>query len=333
MFTQKELAEAITKSGLSRETPEGRVSLQLKRATDTIVSPSSGKTSPDFGIANPSWTQVLNELMPSLYVDGGAVTHYQMSTQGAADVVAEDGAKPQFSTRIGGETLTLATVAGIEKVSDEFLEDYGALMQSVDQLARTTKDIAVLGEIFGGNGTIQGLMRRNAIGQASVNVGAARNFESILNAIHLIMQRGFTPTAMVTYASILTSNLFKQAVLSYNLNYGSSTGQPGNTDPSVVGSPFGFTLLSFAPAFGAVRLHIAGIPVIVLPGYQSPGTVPMLIGDFARGAVIYRAGERVEIGRDGDDFSHDRITLRVSERVNIGLRSADAFHRLNLNSA
>ena len=63
MFTQKELAEAIAKSGLSRETPEGRVSLQLKRATDTIVSPSSGKTSTDFGIANPSWTQaaVLHE--------------------------------------------------------------------------------------------------------------------------------------------------------------------------------------------------------------------------------------------------------------------------------
>lgn len=333
MLTQKELTEAIEKGRDALESKGGRISLQLKAATDTIVSPNPGGYVLDPDTPAPSGDSVLlRTLIPNIPVSGsGAVTYFKFSQVGSPGEVVEDAQKPQFNAGITSSTLPLVQVAGIEKISEEVLDDVPQLIRTAEQFAKASKDNAALRRVLMGAGSISGIFFNTSIPVSSVVQGAAQEYTTIMAAIEAVHARGFSPNAIVTAANTATA-ILQRARMSFELTYQTSGSLPQATTPTDVGSPLGLNLFSFAPAFGAIRMHIAGLPLIVLSGAVPQGARgQILIGDFARGAAIYTAGEKLEIGRDADDFSRDRYTLRVSERLNVAVKNSAAFQFASTN--
>ena len=331
MLTQKELAEAIEKGRDALESKGGRISLQLKAATDTIVTPNPGGYVLDSNTPAPSSDSVLlRTLIPNIPVSGsGAVTYFRLSQVGFPGFVREDAHKPQFNAGITGRTLPLCQIAGIEKISEEALDDVPQLMRTAEQFAKASKDRIALAQVLtsaGGGDSISGILNDPSIGVTSSSANTASVFITIMNTISALELRGFSPNAIVTTSPIL-QQILTRVKMSYEKTYSTAGSGPVATDPAEIGNAFGFGgFISYAPAFGAVRLHLAGLPVVIVSSLpSSAGNRQVLIGDFARGAALYTAGEKLEIGRDADDFSHDRYTLRVSERLNVAVKNPTAF--------
>lgn len=337
MLTQKELAEAIEKGRDALESKGGRISLQMKAATDTIVSPNPGGYVLDPNTPAPSGDSVLlRTLIPNIPVSGsGAVTYFRFSQQGNVREVAENAQKPQFSAGITGQTLPLCQVAGIEKISEEALDDVPQLMRTAEQFAKAGKDRIALGRVLSGvpgpYGDISGILNDASIGVTSSSTRTVPIFTAIMTSIGLIEQRGFSPNAIVTTPTTLQT-LIGRVKMSYEKTFSTAASNPDPTDPTEIGNAFGFGgVISYAPAFGAVRLHIAGLPVITVTTAPGGDQKQFLIGDFARGSALYTTGEKLEIGRDADDFSRDRYTLRVSERLNVAVKVPSAFQFVDTN--
>lgn len=305
--------EAIKKAGLMRGTQPGTAVAEFKAATDTIVEPVPG----DIQISNrietyPNGELYVRDLFPTEFVSAPTIGFYQVSTEGTADTVAEDGAKPQLSAAGTLVTVPLTKVAGIMKITDEMLEDYPRLVSVIEERAVYEKDLAVEDQLINGTGTapdMTGLLAAG-IGTATwVNGGGAQDMvEAIYGAaMQIKLTTGYDADGVIINpADWLTIRLAKDGNNQY---FGG-----------------GFFEGQYGTAFAGLYPEIWGMRIAV-SAFCPQGSI--IVGSFRRGAALaIKGGTRVDLNYDGVDFSHDRITLRCEERLALEVINPHAFYEL-----
>lgn len=305
--------ESIKNAGLARGKAAGTAIAEFKAATDTIVSPVPGEIEISDRISTyPNGALYVRDLLPTEFVSAPTIGYFQITTEGTADTVAEDGAKPQLSAEGTLVTTPLTKVAGIMKITDEMLEDYPRLVTAINGRGVYAKDLAVEDQILNGTGTAPDMTGFLA---ASINTGtwvngggAADMAEAVYSAVMSIkLTTGYDADGIVINpADWALLRLAKDA-----------------NDQYYAG---GFFEGQYGTQFGGLYPELWGLRIAV-SAFCPQGT--LLVGAFRQAsALAVKGGTRVETGYDGTDFSHDRITLRVEERLALEIFVPEAFYAL-----
>lgn len=323
MDTPKSLGEAVVESiksaGLARNAHPGKALAEFKAATDTVVSPVPG----DLQISNrivalPNGRLQVRDLFPTEQVSSPTIGFYQITTEGTADTVAEDGAKPQMSAEPALVTTSLKKVAAILKVTDEMLEDYPRLVSVIQERGIYAKDLATEDQILNGAGTgadLTGLLNTTGIGTDTYANGA--DAQAKAEAIYAAAMDIKAATGYDADAVILNPADFEEIRLAKD-----------NNDQYLGG---GFFQNSYGNGAYALTPDIWGMRV-ALSSYVTAGTI--VVGAFRQSAALaVKGGTRVEVGYDGTDFSHDRVTLRIEERMALEVFAPAGFMVLTEASA
>lgn len=326
MLTTDMLAEAIAASGIKRDKTPGRASIELatKAATDTIVSPSPGTTWYDPSVViTPRKAGGIRDLIPEVPVSTGSVGIYRTTSTGSFGVVREDQAKAQRNDAFALQVYTLTNVAGILKVADEILDDYPRLVAAIEQDARYEKDRQVEWQIMhgtGASGQMSGFMYGTNVAQA--NTSPLANQGAWAQWVQPIVAAGYMPDAWIVNRGMWT-NLVGDAFQATATIYKASAASDIATSTSLTMGPLG---KANRLEFDGGQMFLYGIPVYLNPN-SSISSMSVLLGDFARGAKIYSQGEKIDIGYDNADFSHNRVTIRIVERLTMVIRDKNAFMR------
>lgn len=293
MLTPETIAEAIKASGIRRDKNPG--TMLIKAATDTVVSPTNGAVTYDQDIVIPRFRPRVRELLPEARVSTGLVGFFASTTEGTADIVEEDGAKPQMSSSATLTTLPLVNIAGLFKVTDEVLDDYPRFVAAIEQEGRDAKDDIIENQLLNGTGTsgeLLGLMVDTSIptagGYTSADLG-----EAIVD----LSEDGYDVTGIVMSQSL------------FNAMVGATAGTIGD-----------FAMVSYDRT-----LTLFGVPVVITSKMTGNH---FLVGDFRRGAKLFTHGTSVDVGYDDDDFSHNRVSIRFSERMNLAIKDPNAFRKI-----
>lgn len=300
--------EAVEASGIKRGSVPG------KAATDTIVSPNPGEVEiQDRVVAVPNGRLWVRDLFSYETANAPVVGFFTLSTEGDADTVAEDGAKPQLSASAELTTVPLKKVAGIMKTSDEMLEDYPRLVSAINGRGVYLKDLAVEDQLINGTGTGADITGLLAAGISTDTYANGADAQAQAEAIFAAAMSIEGATGLAADAVIMNPQDFAAIRLA----------KDGN-DQYFGG---GFFQNSYGNA-GEVRFvpELWGLSV-ALSTYVSQGTY--IVGAFRAGAtVVGKGGTRVEVGYDGTDFSHDRVTTRIEERIALEVFVPEAFVEL-----
>jgi len=292
MLTTEKLAEAISASGIQRGAKSGKATITMKAATDTIVTPQPGTTQYDPDVVIPRHRFAVRELIPEYPVSAGHVGFYTLTPEGAAGVVAEDGAKPQLSAEATLTTLPLVTVAGLFKAADEILDDYARLTAAIQQEGRDQKDLVVEDQLVNGTGASGQMTGLLTSISSTITSGALAD---ILAGLTDLEATGYQPDGIV-----MAPSTFRGLI-----------------------TPTASDAISYLTNIDA-RPTMFGVPVVLTTAIAA-GSV--ILGDFRRGARLYTRGTRADIGYDADDFSHDRVTIRVAERLALAVKEPAAFKK------
>lgn len=294
------VVESVKNSGMARGEKAGKAVAEFKAATDTVVSPNPG----DVQISNrivalPNGRLQVRDLFPTEQVSTPTIGFYQITTEGSADTVAEDGSKPQMSAEPELVTTSLKKVAAIIKVTDEMIEDYPRLASVVQERGVYAKDLAVEDQLINGAGSgadLEGLLNAGISTDTYANgADAQAKAEAIYEAAMKIKaDTGYDADAVILNPADWEGiRLAKDANEQY-LGGGFFQNAYGN-------GGYGLT-----PDLWGMR--------VALSSYVTEGTI--IVGAFRQAsAVAVKGGTRVTTGYDGSDFSHDRVTLRIEERV------------------
>jgi hypothetical protein len=317
MITEKSIRESIEASGVNVVKEAGFVS--IKSASDTIVSPAPGViqfAERDGGAPRPLRVR---DLIPTVQATSGSVGFFTTTREGSPAYVAEDGAKPQMSFASELVTRPLINFAGITKVTEECASDYPALVDHFQNSADEALNDIIDTQIITGNGStgqLSGLNRE--ISGSTVSIGLA---------IADLIRAGYTPNGIMMRRDIFAA-LIETPFTGYRIVPEGSSLPIGEAfaliaDPS---SGSGFAgpsgLLEFSP------LRFMGLPIAIMP--MTSGGPSIIVGDFRRATRLYTHGIERQIGRDDNDFSHDRLTLRSSERVALAVIDAGGLRKASL---
>lgn len=305
--------EAIKKAGLARGVQPGTAAAEFKAATDTIVEPVPGDIQiSDRVVTYPNGELYVRDLFPTEFVSAPTIGFYQVTTEGTADTVAEDGAKPQLSAEGTLVTVPLTKVAGIMKIADEMIEDYPRLVSAINRRGVYEKDLAVEDQLINGSGTapdLTGLLAGGISTGTWVNGGGAADMaEAIYNAAMTIkLTTGHDADGVIINpADWAIIRLAKDGNDQY---YGG-----GYFD-----GQYGTQLGGLYPEIWGMRVAISA--------FCPQGTI--IVGAFRPGsALAIKGGTRVDLNYDGVDFSHDRCTLRIEERIALEIFEPHAFYAL-----
>ena len=304
------LAEAVKGAGIERGAHPGTAVVELKAATDTVVSPNPGDVEiSDRIVAVPNGRLQVRDLFPTEQVSSPTIGFYQVTTEGTADTVAEDGQKPQMSAEGELVTTSLKKIAAIIKISDEMLEDYPRLASVISTRGVYAKDLAAEDQLLNGTGTgadLTGLLNAGiTTGTYAQGADAQAKAEAIYGAaMDIKAATGFDADAVILNpADWEEIRLAKDGNEQY-FGGGFFAGAYGNGGYGLV------------PALWGMR--------VALSSYVTAGT--LIVGAFAQGAAVaVKGGNRVEVGYDGTDFSPDRSSLRFEERCALEVFVPGAF--------
>lgn len=318
MITENSIRESIEASGVNAFKEAGFVS--IKSASDTIVSPAPGViqfAERDGGAPRPLRVR---DLIPTVRATSGSVGYFTTTRTGAPAYVAEDGAKPQMSFSSELVTRPLITFAGITKVTEECASDYPALLDHFQNDADEALKDVIDAQIIVGNGSA---------GQLSgLNSAITGSTVGIAQAIADLIRAGYTPDGIMMKNDIFAALISTPAV-GYRIVTEDMSAPIGEAfaliaNPAsgrVFAGPGG--LLEFSP------LRFMGLPIAIMP--SASGVPSIIVGDFRRATRLYTHGIERQIGRDDDDFSHDRLTLRSSERVALAVLDAGGLRKAALS--
>lgn len=305
--------EAIKKAGLTRGAQPGTAVAEFKAATDTIVEPVPGDIQiSDRVVTYPNGALYVRDLFPTEFVSAPTIGFYQITTEGTADTVAEDGAKPQLSADGTLVTVPLTKVAGIMKVTDEMLEDYPRLVSAIDRRGVYAKDLAVEDQLINGTGTapdMTGLLAGGINTATWVNGGGAADMaEAIYNAaMQIKLTTGYDADGVIINPADWA--LIRLAKDGNDQYYGG-----------------GYFEGQYGTQLGGLYPEIWGMRVAI-SAFCPQGTI--IVGAFRQAsALAIKGGTRVETGYDQADFSHDRVTLRIEERLALEIFEPHAFYAL-----
>lgn len=297
-YHQKGAHEMSTKSyveelkdALQAETdPRKSVTVEMKAATDTIVSPNPGQIDyQDRIVAYPNGRLGVRDLMPTEQVSTGSFGFFQVQTEGTPGVVAEDGAKPQMSADATLVTKAAKTIGAVAKITDEMRQDYPRLVSVIQNRLTYEYDLAEEAQI------ITDLLAEN-ISTDTYAQGA--NAQAKADAIFSAMMTIKADTGYDADAVLINPTDFEELRLAKDANLQYFGG-------GMFQGPYG-------SGVNAIYPRIWGL-IVVVTSDVAAGT--FVVGAFREAAAYAVRGPRqITVGYDGVDFSHDRATVRIAGR-------------------
>jgi HK97 family phage major capsid protein len=231
----------------------------------------------------------------------------ETSFTNAADMVAEEGLKPEATFEMEDATAPVRKIAVIGRVTDELFADFPMFRDYVNQRLRFMVEQKEEQQLLNGAGTgqqITGILQTTGI-QTQAK-GTDTNADAIHKAITKIRSVGFfEPDGMVIHP---TDWQLLRLAKDDNLQYyggGPFTGAYGN-------GPF------------QMVERFWGLPVVITTAITA-GTA--LVGAFRMGAQIWQR-EGITIATtdtDGEDWRYNRIAVRVEERLALTVYRPKAF--------
>lgn len=283
----------------------------LESDNAAVFAGGPGPLTTFLGLETPGFVQfrlTIADLIPSVPVGlGNSVTYpvVKTRTQISGTPQTEGEAKPGGEYEFDMVTETLVTLAGWVKLSTQFLEDAPALAAYVNAdlplQIRQNEEAYLASALYtdsagvGGGGTVDG-----------TGIGGTNGFDAILEAVTTIQENGGDPNAMIITPS-------DWAALLVTKNTGGDENYTG-------GGPF-------SPTNNPWQLR-----VVITP---SATTGLPLVGDYARGAKVYRKGGlSVEsTNTDQDDFIKNKITVRAEERIVEGTTYPEFFVQADIGTS
>lgn len=306
---------AIKDAGLERGIKGGKVAAEVKAATDTVVSPNPGDVQIQDRVVAGRYVSMsaVEALFPVENVSAPTIGYYRITTEGTANTVAENGAKPQMSAAATLVTVGLKKIAAIMKVTDEFIEDYPRLVSAIRGRLHNAKKIAVENQLINGNGSGANLTGLLNAGISTATYAATATAQDKADGIYAAAMKikedtGYDADGVILNpADMQALRLAKDGNLQY-FGGGFFQNEYGNGEAR-----------ELYPAIWGLRVAVSS--------QITAGTI--VVGAFRTEAAIARkGGERVEVGYDGEDFSHDRVTLRGEERLALEVFDPKGFVRL-----
>jgi HK97 family phage major capsid protein len=232
----------------------------------------------------------------------------ETSFTNAADMVAEEGEKPEATLATEDATAPVKKIAVLIKVTDEMFADFPMMRDYVNTRLRFMVEAKEEQQLLNGTGAgnqITGILQTSGIQTQALSTDIA---ETTMKAITKIRSVGFfEPTGAVFHPNDWEAvRLLKDSNGQY---YG--------------GGPF-----TGAYGVGAIaKDSLWGLPVVVTTAIAE-GTG--LVGAFRLGAQIWqREGVRVEaFDQNEDDVNFNRVTVRVEERLALTVYRPLAFCKL-----
>lgn len=325
MTSNKSLIEAFEKAGVSRDSVrEGSVSIQLKAATDPMLSPNPGASYYDREPATLPVAHSVRDLIPETRVSNAStVSFFTMPATGSAAIVAEGAAKTQVSVAPAMTELPLVNIACYFKVAQEVLEDYPRLASAIQVEGQALKATLIQSQLVtgtGNSGQMKGLTAWNLPGISSFGGYASLG---LLTAIGTLVSLGYSPDGIILPA---TSIERFAGLVSQLGEFASGGGSPTTVISNAISASrptaiFGSSLLDFSDGIRIAGLRTAFAPV----GSANQA----IVGDFRRGTKLFSAGEIVTIGYDNDDWTKDLCTVRISERLALAVKDPQALRRVS----
>lgn len=232
----------------------------------------------------------------------------EVSFTNAADMVAEEGEKPEATLVTEDVAAPVKKIAVLIKVTDEMFADFPMMRDYVNTRLRFMVEAKEEQQLLNGTGAgnqITGLLQTSGIQTQALSTDIA---ETTMKAITKVRSVGFfEPTGAVFHP-----NDWEQVRLLKDLS-GQYYGGGPFTGPYGVG--------------GIAKDFIWGLPVVVTTAIAE-GTG--LIGAFRLGAQIWqREGVKVEaFDQNEDDVNFNRVTVRVEERLALTVYRPLAFCKL-----
>lgn len=229
----------------------------------------------------------------------------------AADMVAEEGEKPEASLDTGSSNVPVKKIAVVLKVTDEMWADFPMLRDYINTRMRFMVEAKEEQQLLNGTGSgnqITGILQTSGI-QTQAK-GGDSNFVAIHKAITKIRTAassvgGYEPDGIVIHPTD-----WQILRLTTDANTQFYAGGPFMNQYGVGAYP------SLPPIWGLKPVVTTAI---------AAGTA--LVGAFKLGAQIWqREGIRVDsTNSNEDDFNFNRISLRVEERLALAVYRPSAF--------
>ena len=269
--------------------------------TDLFASSGTAGFSTPFGLETPGFVQerlTVADLLPSVPITvGNSATYPTVETRTALTGTSQT----EGSAKEGAEysftlvTVPLVTKAAWVKASSQFLEDAPGLAAYIN--TDLPFQVRQVEEAY------LTAALYSAAGAAVVYTAGTSEFDSVLDAITTIREANFEPTAILIHPAdwaVLLAEKFTNA------------GYVGGGPFMATGNPWGLR------------------PVIT----QSATIGSPLVGDFARGAKVYRRGGMSvrSTNADGTDFQKNVITILAELRLACGVTHSAAFAEASVAS-
>lgn len=232
----------------------------------------------------------------------------ESSFTNAATTVAEGGTKPEAAFATAEVDAPVRKISVTAKVTDELIQDFPAVASFIDARLRFMVLTTEEAQLLNGNGSgtnLTGLLQTSGI-QTQAR-GSDTQLDALFKGITKVRQNAFAEPSgiIVNPADAQTLRLAKD-----------SNGQYFGGGPM-------FTPYGNGPFTRMVNV-VWGLPMIVTTQI-SAGVA--LIGDFARGAQIFRKqGITIEATNSNeDDFRTNKIAIRVEESLAFAVYLPPAF--------
>lgn len=239
----------------------------------------------------------------------------ESSFTNAADMVAEEGEKPEASFATTSASADVKKIAVVAKVTDEMWADFPMLRDYVNTRLRFMVEAKEEQQLLSGTGSgnqITGLLQTSGIQTQSATTVSSTN--PVVDSIHKAMTKirvatgtvgGYDPNGIIMHPTdYQIIRLSKDGAYQY---YGGGPfyGAYGNGG-SVAEQPGPW-----------------GLRCVVTTAITA-GTA--LVGDFRQAQIWQREGIRVDAtNTNEDDFTFNRISLRVEERLALAVYAPSAF--------
>ena len=309
----EQLVERVKESGYTKKT-DGFVGIEVKAATDTVVSPYPGEISISDRVAvYPNGPLYVRDLIPTEVVSSPTIGFFQETTEGSAAGVAEGGQKPQMSITPELVTQRLGKVAAFYKASDEIIADYPRLVSVADGRLMYALDLEEEDQILNGTGTggeMTGFLNAGISTGTWANGGDA---QAIAEAI-------YSAAMSIRFASGYDADA---VVINPTDWIGLRLAKDGN-DQYFAGGMFEG---QYGTGFGGMYPGLWGMK-IAISNKIPQGTI--LVGAFRQAsALAVRGGSRrLEVGHSGDDFTKDLVSVRAEQREALQVFVPGAFYAL-----
>jgi HK97 family phage major capsid protein len=256
-----------------------------------------------FGLETPGYVQrrlMIADLLPSVPITSGNSASYPIvKTRGTISGTpqTEGSSKAAGEYEFDVETAVLVTIAGWVKVSTQFLEDAPGLMAYINS------DLPY--QVRYNEETYLATALYSAAGAADAITGGTAQFDGILDAKLTVQNHNYDPNVLLIHPNdwgVLLSEKFESGTGGY-----------------IGGGPFSATTSPWGLRPVVTQAATEGTP---------------LVGDFTRGAKVFRRGGMAvsSTNSDQDDFVKNLLTVRAEIRCVIGVIDDEAFAEATVSS-